>query len=246
MPAHRKSRPQTEEDLKEAVTVECLARLEQAFPAEAYDPPYDLPFTAPFREPWHGWTPEVCGVLYAYALGGPEFEEEARSFLRLHGLYLGLLKHLREIEGLCEAIRAREGRGDDDALAEALQKDLFPLERFARLFGEETTQDWNRRARFHLSGPTARQAFISYTDDPIVAEPWSFSAWNFRREASNADMACVALAAGDFPPLNVGEDTPAQVINRMATIMGTERRRLWLEETGGRYEGPNKPHRAGH
>ena len=243
MPAHRKQRPKTEEDLKQAVISECLARLEQAFPAESYAGHPIIDFddeTA--TETWPGWTEKACRSLYTTSLRHL-FPDEDEDFLRLYGLWKKMRAQLLELQAACENIEARGAEGRQGELAHAIKGDLFPLERFCRAFSDEAVRYWTIHEQLHREEPQ-RKAFIKYTDgffvigSPITTHP---KAWGWPRWATDKELAMVALAAGDFPPLNVGDDMPSKVIIRMTKIMRTERSRLWKQKTGGRLAGPNKP-----
>lgn len=218
---------------------DCLTRLERAFPAKDYAglpaPNFDIEDT----EIWPGWTEGACRDLYRAVLHPyPEKDEE---FIRLYGLWKRTRAQLLELQEACEDIEARRVEGRPAELANAIKDDLFPLDRCLRAFSNEAASRWASWELVHREQPQ-RKAFIERTDGLFMRDPVPLpDAWGWQRWATNKELAMVAIAAGDFPPLEVGKDIPSNIITRMTRIMAAERRRLWLRKTNGRFAGPDKP-----
>lgn len=239
MPAHRAPRFDNLDDLKAAVVEACLDRLYEAARA--------LHGEEAFR-----WTAVQCREFYEEAQPPPVPAAVREEYRRVFAIYAGLRANLAALEALAAEYDAHPLHLMNDAfrLLGVMRDALLPVDRFGDLFSPETAQRWAVLAEDEAL--TRRKAFILDTDRPT--KEGTFDAWGFGRAATDGELACMALAAGDFPLLHLKKihddgteegDTVPDVIRRMTTIMRTDRERLWVEITGGRFRGPNDPARGG-
>lgn len=221
MPAPRKPRHQTEENLRADTVSKALDELNRKFTAEMGE-----------RAP--RWTETECQRLYRVI--GTIYQRVFPKSHTIFAAYEDLRRSVQVIRTLVDDQDNATLEGYGKELLELMAKQALPLE--TSLFSPENF------AKYYISDgldpglSTERQWFI-FGADGLYATPFGErKPWGLNRSPNSRELALVALAAGDFPLLEVGSDTPSKVIKKMASIMASERRRVWQKLTDKDLDGP--------
>lgn len=223
MAAPRKPRAETEEDLRSATVNEALDELSRTFVAE-------------LRERAPTWTEAECQRLYRVV--GVAYRRVYDRSHPIFAAYKDLRRTIQTIRKLAEDPENAMLDGHGREMLEAMVQHALPLE--TSLFSVQLFSKFLLGDSLDPGLSTERQWFIFGTDGLYAAPLGERKPWGLARSPTARELALVALAAGDFPPVSVGDggDTPASVIKKMAGIMATERRRVWQQLTNGRASGP--------
>ena len=226
MPAPRKPRAKTEKELRTATVCEALDELSHTFNAELGE-----------RAP--AWSEAECQRLYRVV--GISYRQVYERSQLIFAAYEDLRRTILTIRSLAEDPTNETLVGYGREMLNAMAKHALPL--------SESLFSAHKSSRFFIiSGlnpglSTERQWFIFGADGLYDTPLGEAKPWGLERSPTARELALVALVAGDFPVVRVGEngDTPASVIKKMTSTMATERRRLWKLLTNGESSGPPLP-----
>lgn len=233
MPAHRKPRFSTEEELKTAVVTECLREINETVASE---------IPAEIRGTWTAGDSE-------YLCDGrtdPERETEQEEQRKAAVLFLKVREAIVEFEAWAGTIEGtpQAQRWPYSAAVETLVPALVPLVRephnHRNILGAGMAESWRLAAQPPWDA-SARERLIFAVDRPILrGANIRFNAIGLGRPATDRELALFLLSAGYFPRIDATSDTVADVVTRERKTIAKERRRIWLLQTSGQNIGPNR------